>query len=298
MILRNTSHAPERSSSSWKGVSYCVSGAPIRLRQPVPLAKTTENQRFCGLVSYYGYRYYTPQTGRWINRDPIEENGGLNLYGFVSNDAISVNDLIGLYYSKSVKEFFSNSNWCCQLFKAAKQFKVDIIALTMGLADEYTGYDFLDVGQDGVSLLTGNERTVPIGNGDIGPFNLHVDTAMKMLGKYGTEKGKNRKREEVIRDLQIPSIAVYYGAAAMSNVYDVLEGDLKNVSDHDFPVHLVQGWRQGPENRKSKMDEKRKNDGDSYMPELDMNDYDERLNEIKDILEECAKKSGIKLNWK
>src|SRR5690606_11439989 len=32
---------------------------------------------------YYGFRYYDPETGRWPNRDPIEEEGGYNLYGFV-----------------------------------------------------------------------------------------------------------------------------------------------------------------------------------------------------------------------
>jgi RHS repeat-associated protein len=36
---------------------------------------------------YYGYRYYDPATGRWPSRDPIEESGGMNLYGFVYNDA-------------------------------------------------------------------------------------------------------------------------------------------------------------------------------------------------------------------
>ncbi len=30
---------------------------------------------------YYGYRYYSPELGRWISRDPIEEDGGFNLYG-------------------------------------------------------------------------------------------------------------------------------------------------------------------------------------------------------------------------
>lgn len=32
-----------------------------------------------GLV-YYNYRYYSPQLGRWTKRDPIEEQGGVNLY--------------------------------------------------------------------------------------------------------------------------------------------------------------------------------------------------------------------------
>jgi RHS repeat-associated protein len=44
---------------------------------------------------YYGFRYYDPVTGRWPSRDPIEEQGGLNLYGFVANDAITGWDLLG-----------------------------------------------------------------------------------------------------------------------------------------------------------------------------------------------------------
>ena len=47
-------------------------------------------------VVEYGYRYYNPQMGRWLNRDPIEEQGGLNLYGFVGNDSINRWDLLGL----------------------------------------------------------------------------------------------------------------------------------------------------------------------------------------------------------
>ncbi len=44
---------------------------------------------------YYGYRYYDPLTGRWPSRDPIEEEGGLNLYGFVGNDGVNGWDLLG-----------------------------------------------------------------------------------------------------------------------------------------------------------------------------------------------------------
>ena len=46
---------------------------------------------------YYGYRWYDPYTGRWINRDPIEEGGGVNLYGFVGNDGISDFDTLGWF---------------------------------------------------------------------------------------------------------------------------------------------------------------------------------------------------------
>ncbi|TAG07868.1 MAG: RHS repeat-associated core domain-containing protein, partial [Verrucomicrobia bacterium] len=45
---------------------------------------------------YYGYRYYDPTTGRWPSRDPIGEEGGGNLYGFVGNDGFNRWDILGL----------------------------------------------------------------------------------------------------------------------------------------------------------------------------------------------------------
>ena len=44
---------------------------------------------------YYNYRYYNPKDGRWINRDPIAEQGGWNLYGFVGNTPILKTDILG-----------------------------------------------------------------------------------------------------------------------------------------------------------------------------------------------------------
>ena len=44
---------------------------------------------------YYGYRYYDPVTGRWPSRDPIEEEGGTNLYGFVLNNPNLFHDVLG-----------------------------------------------------------------------------------------------------------------------------------------------------------------------------------------------------------
>jgi len=49
-------------------------------------------------VHYYGLRYYNPELGRWINRDPIEEQGGLNVYGFVDNSTVNIWDMIGLSF--------------------------------------------------------------------------------------------------------------------------------------------------------------------------------------------------------
>lgn len=45
---------------------------------------------------YYGFRYYSPEMGRWLNRDPIEERGGFGLYSFVRNFVIGSYDKFGL----------------------------------------------------------------------------------------------------------------------------------------------------------------------------------------------------------
>ena len=40
--------------------------------------------------------FYNPGTQRWVNRDPIQEQGGLNLFAYEENDAISSYDALGL----------------------------------------------------------------------------------------------------------------------------------------------------------------------------------------------------------
>ena len=64
--------------------------------------KATPNPSFSadlgvfGVVEYYGYRYYHPELGRWLSRDPIGEEGGINLYAMVRNRQISLLDILGL----------------------------------------------------------------------------------------------------------------------------------------------------------------------------------------------------------
>jgi RHS repeat-associated protein len=57
---------------------------------------------------YYGYRWYDPATGRWPSRDPIEEQGGINLYGFVGNNGVNRWDLLGLDFIAAAR---TEVNW-------------------------------------------------------------------------------------------------------------------------------------------------------------------------------------------
>ena len=45
---------------------------------------------------YFVRRYYDPTLQRFINRDPIAEQGGINLYAYVANNPINAIDLLGL----------------------------------------------------------------------------------------------------------------------------------------------------------------------------------------------------------
>jgi RHS repeat-associated protein len=78
---------------------YNAFGEPLRTTgayaktNPIRFStKYTDNET--GLI-YYGFRYYDAHNGRFINRDPIEERGGMNLYGFCGNDGVNHWDYLG-----------------------------------------------------------------------------------------------------------------------------------------------------------------------------------------------------------
>jgi RHS repeat-associated protein len=80
---------------------YGAFGEPIRMTGAMaksnPFRFSTKYDDDESDLLYYGYRYYKPSTGTWPNRDPIEEQGGLNLYALVNNQPINTIDISGLY---------------------------------------------------------------------------------------------------------------------------------------------------------------------------------------------------------
>jgi RHS repeat-associated protein len=56
---------------------------------------------------YYGFRFYEPSLQRWLNRDPIGEGGGCNLYGFVGNSPLRFGDPYGLNWTDWIPDWLA-----------------------------------------------------------------------------------------------------------------------------------------------------------------------------------------------
>ena len=113
-----------------------------------------------GLV-YYNYRYYSPELGRWLSKDPIGEKGGLNLYLMCGNDIVSSRDVLGLnttdynqnktkkidyirqlkyYAKKAIKESPSQDVVSCEKIVQYADCSLDLIRKTDKKWDEILGY--------------------------------------------------------------------------------------------------------------------------------------------------------------
>jgi len=47
------------------------------------------------IAAKFGYRFYNPDSGRWLNRDPLGESGGKNLFSFALNFPTGAYDTLG-----------------------------------------------------------------------------------------------------------------------------------------------------------------------------------------------------------
>ncbi len=99
---------------------------------------------------YYLYRFYDPNLQRWLNRDPLEEAGGVDLYTYVGNNPIDESDPLGLMSAKCI----------------AAQLEFD--EAIADLADQFERYNPLTDILGGIPILRGGQpigrNTVPGGH--------------------------------------------------------------------------------------------------------------------------------------
>ena len=88
--------------------SYTAFGSPLTTWEAPGVSNpyrysTKEYYENLGLYDY-GFRFYSPALGRWINRDPIRESGGTNLYAMVGNNPVNHRDAHGLMGEEVIAE--------------------------------------------------------------------------------------------------------------------------------------------------------------------------------------------------
>lgn len=169
-------------------------------------------------MSYYGFRYYDPVTGRWPSRDPINERGGLNLYAMVGNDSVNFVDflgLAGLYDFNSAVSTLSSASKSCKCCPGVQKLldkrmqdildQIDgdaldqIIALTDEFSQKASEYVKLSKGVSGsidkaqstadfISDVYGVDYSKGLYNsfGGISSDLSAVSGTIKKLGFYGT----------------------------------------------------------------------------------------------------------------
>ncbi|MFM8901137.1 MAG: RHS repeat-associated core domain-containing protein, partial [Burkholderiales bacterium] len=76
------------------------------------------------------YRAYDPLARRWLNRDPIEESGGPNLYGYVGGNPLNYVDLLGLSPDLSICMYYPR-----QCAKTPNRYYCVAAPLICGTAD-------------------------------------------------------------------------------------------------------------------------------------------------------------------
>ena len=57
-----------------------------------------QGREYSAATGLYNFRarWYDPATGRWLSKDPVGLNGGINLYAFCGNDPVNRADPFGL----------------------------------------------------------------------------------------------------------------------------------------------------------------------------------------------------------
>lgn len=96
---------------TWKGTSEAFGKVILNTNNTIIM-----NLRFPGQyfdietnTHYNGFRNYNPTTSRYIQRDPLGLNAGINLYAYTYNNPLRYNDPYGLLSMDTIFGFIHNN---------------------------------------------------------------------------------------------------------------------------------------------------------------------------------------------
>ncbi len=148
---------------------------------------------------YYGLRYYNPSTGRWLSRDPIEEEGGANLYVVVGNSPLNdvdplgeagYIDLIRRLMPKSVTTWYSDARLA--VVPLPPVGTLEVVAFFNGEVHQCVKRDgsqgFMFIGEVGIEVSAGIGTSIG-GNSGVNPDRKDRSRVPDQSMRYRDSRG-------------------------------------------------------------------------------------------------------------
>jgi len=158
------------------------------------------------------YRAYDAEFGRWLSRDPIAENGGINLYGYVANNPVNLIDPDGLQGIPSMNSITSNPAILLELgITPEEAVALGLISASAAASIEGQGLiDVIDKHIKGVQRMCDTAGGAPDpndpNNWDHDKYLNEIKTAIKnlkqILKKLPNNKTKREPVEKAIKNAE------------------------------------------------------------------------------------------------
>lgn len=174
-------------------------------------------------LNYYGFRFYSSGSGRWINRDPMAERDHENLYCILQNDTINQVDILGLKKCCSAEQKAADEaeEQCKQDADAAHKSRAEGIQKWLDAEYIRNGNIYDSVVQDCASFYGGDCKA---GCAMISEPN----TFLRRACEYNCEVAEGTCKKTAMIAYIAMNVASAFAASVQESVsYDVLQADIE-----------------------------------------------------------------------
>jgi len=220
---------------------YDEFGNTVRQTGTTPNPYRYTGQQFdpeAGGQYYLRARYYRPQEGRFLSRDPAGYVGGINVYMYVRSSPVNLNDPSGLDGQGNLNATLKYRDY---IYAVSRQQGVPAYVLAATLAMELRG-----------EWIQGMKLEVavffrPLQKVSVGPGQMKIGTAMLLDRKADPTVQSSLGEHAYLTLLQDPKVNLSYAARYLKHIRE-------NVGGQDTMltwVMVVSGYNSGKMSRKN-----------------------------------------------